>query len=67
MEFEKHLQELDIRNRMEEEQKKVKYKAELQDQMIDRQKMREEDYKTLLDEKSFIDDAIRTIWEEDKR
>ncbi|CAH1401885.1 unnamed protein product [Nezara viridula] len=67
MELEKHLQELDVRNRMEEEQKKLKYKEELQDQMIDRQKIREEDYKALLDEKSFIDDAMRTISEEDKR
>ncbi|XP_014276440.1 meiosis-specific nuclear structural protein 1 isoform X1 [Halyomorpha halys] len=67
MELEKHLQELDVRNKMEEEQKKLKYKEELQDQMIDRQRMREEEYRALLDEKTFIDDAMKTISEEDRR
>ena len=66
-EQEKSFEKIDYQNKIAIEQRKLKYKEDLQDQIIDKQKMKEEAFQNLLEEKSLIDESVRTIMEEDKR
>nr|CAD7425916.1 unnamed protein product [Timema monikensis] len=60
-------EELERQRDLEEFQRKLRYRTELQEQMIEAEKQRQEAFKEFLREKKMVDDIVRQIQEEDMR